>query len=151
MSRSEAAATLRGIWIKRAHRSVMDPVASATLTSGKGIDGNVDRSRRRQVTIIDEMAWQRALAELGGVAVNPSARRANFMICGLDLEGSRGRVLVIGAVRCAIGGETRPCERMDEAHDGLQDALDPEWRGGVFGQVLSDGVVSVGDPVSWDA
>jgi MOSC domain-containing protein YiiM len=151
MSQPETAATLRAIWIKRAHRGVMDPVASATLITGKGIDGNVDRSRRRQVTIIDEAAWKRALAELGDAAVNPSARRANFMIRGIDLEGSRGRVLVIGAVRCAIGGETRPCERMDEAHDGLRDALDPEWRGGVFVQVISDGVVSVGDPVSWEA
>ncbi|MEO5824389.1 MAG: MOSC domain-containing protein [Gemmatimonadales bacterium] len=150
MSQPEGSATLRGIWIKRAHRGVLDSATSATLIAGKGIDGNVDRSRRRQVTIIDEAAWKRALAELGAAALNPSARRANFMVCGLDLEQTRGRVLVIGAVRFSVGGETRPCERMDEAHDGLQDALDPEWRGGVFAQVLSEGVVSVGDPVSWE-
>jgi MOSC domain-containing protein YiiM len=59
-------------------------------------------------------------------------------------------VLRLGGVRVRIKGETRPCERMDEALAGLRAAMDPDWRGGAFGQVLDDGVLTVGDPVRWD-
>ena len=140
--------TVRAIWIKRAHRGSMDSVDHASFISGKGIAGSADRSRRRQVTIIDESAWNRALAELGAT-VPASARRANLMVAGLDLANSRGRTLLVGNVRLVIGGETRPCERMEEARAGLQGALDPEWRAGVFAQVLDDGDVRVGDDVRW--
>jgi MOSC domain-containing protein YiiM len=39
---------------------------------------------------------------------------------------------------------------MDEATPGLQAALRPNWRGGVFAQVLDGGIVRVGDPVEWE-
>jgi len=47
-----------------------------------------------------------------------------------------------------IRGETRPCERMDEACPGLREALLPESRGGVFGIVLRGGEVETGDTVT---
>jgi hypothetical protein len=34
---------------------------------------------------------------------------------------------------------------MDAQVPGLTAALDPKWRGGVFGVVLDDGSISVGD------
>ena len=142
--------TLLTIWIKRAHRGVMDPVSEATLVEGKGIDGNVDRSKRRQVTIVDEAAWTRATDEVD-VAVKPAARRANLFVRGVDLENSRGRVLRIGDARLLIGGETRPCERMEEAQPGLRAALDPEWRGGAFAEVLTGGIIKPGDAVVFEA
>jgi MOSC domain-containing protein YiiM len=36
---------------------------------------------------------------------------------------------------------------MEEAAPGLQAALRPDWRGGVFTQVLIGGVIRVGDQV----
>ena len=85
-----------------------------------------------------------------GVKKDPALRRANILLSGVSLAHTRGRVLVIGDTRLAIGGELTPCERMDEAAPGLQAALRPDWRGGVFAQVLSGGVIRVGDPVAWD-
>ena len=140
---------LEAIWLKRAHRGVMDPVPEALLVPDRGLEGSVDRSRRRQVTVLGREAWHAALTELGA-EVDPAARRANLYVSGLALAHTRGQVLRIGECRLLVGGELTPCERMDEAHRGLQDALRPDWRGGVFTQVLTGGTIRVGDGVEWE-
>lgn len=127
----------------------MDPHAEVLFVAGRGIEGNTCRSSTRQVTIIAREQWDAMMRELNG-ARDPAARRANIMVSGIDLAKSRGKVLRLGGVRVRIRGETRPCERMDEALSGLREAMDPEWRGGAFGEVLDDGPVSVGDVAGWD-
>lgn len=125
----------------------MIPVESLELHS-TGIVGGADRSRRRQVTIIDAEAWERCIADLGS-DVDPSVRRANVLVTGISLEKTRGRVLQVGETRLLVGGEVTPCIKMERAVPGLQKAMRPEWRGGVFAQVLTEGVIRVGDSVSW--
>lgn len=126
----------------------MDPVAEARLVAGQGVDGSVDRSHRRQVTLLTREAWQRCMAELDA-DLDPSARRANLLVSGVDLARTRNRVLGIGNARLLIGGELTPCERMEEALAGLQAALRPDWGGGAFAQVLDGGIIRVGDPIAW--
>lgn len=138
--------SLERIWVKRARRGPMDPRESAELLEGEGIRDDANRGGRRQVTVISMEAWSRVEDELGE-PVDPSLRRANLLVSGIDLEKTRGRTLVVGACRIRIDGETRPCNRMDEAREGLRKALVPEWRGGVHGVVLSGGSVAVGDRV----
>lgn len=139
---------LEAIWVKRAHRGPMDPVQRAALRAGRGIVGNADRGGRRQVTLIDQGAWDEAVEQVG-MYVDPIARRANFCVSGLSLADTRGRILRIGACELRINGETRPCERMDEAQPGLRAALGVSWRGGVFAEVLNDAEIEVGAPVEW--
>ena len=139
---------LEAIGIKRAHRGPMDPVLTAALVAGRGLIGNADQGRRRQVTLIEREVWERLMGELGG-AIGPAARRANLMISGIDLVESRDRLLRVNAIHLRIGGETRPCERMDEALPGLRRAMRPNWGGGAYAQVLEDGEISIGDEVSW--
>jgi MOSC domain-containing protein YiiM len=142
-------ASLQAIWIKRAHRGPMDRVDEAQLEEGRGLVGNVDRSRRRQVTIIDRHTWDRLMAELHANA-DPSSRRANLLVSGIALANTRGRVLCIGSTRLLIDGETTPCERMDDAVPGLQAAMRQNWSGGVFAQVLTGGTIRIGDPIRWE-
>jgi hypothetical protein len=147
--RDSAVGTLERIWLKRATGGPMDPVDAAILDVNRGLVGNANRSRRRQVTIISGERWTELMDALR-VDLNPSARRANLMISGLDLQRSRGRVLLIGDARLKINGETRPCEQMDEAHPGLQELMRERWGGGVFAEVLAGGEIRVGDGVEWE-
>jgi len=139
---------LVALWCKRAKRGPMDPCAQATLVAGRGMRGNANQGGKRQVTIISAERWRELQQEVG-VELAPSARRANLMISGLDLVHSRRRVLQIGDCRLLIHGETRPCERMEEACTGLQAAMRERWGGGVFAEVLTGGEITVGDPVAW--
>jgi MOSC domain-containing protein YiiM len=139
---------LEAIWIKRARLGPMDPVDRATLVAERGLAGNANQGGRRQVTIIARETWDRLMGELDAF-VDPSARRANLLVSGLDLEESRERILRVGACRIRIRGETRPCERMDEALPGLRNAMRPRWGGGAYGVVLEDGEIRVGDPADW--
>ena len=125
----------------------MDRVDSAALVAGRGIAGNANQGGRRQVTVISEEAWKDALADLGD-DVDPSARRANILVRGLDLEQSQEKTLRLGGCTIRLLGETRPCELMDEMKDGLRNALRPAWRGGAYGEVLEGGEIRVGDPAA---
>ncbi len=146
---NDTRATLVRIWIKRGKRGPMDSVERAALDAGRGISGNANRGGRRQVTIISEERWSELMARLDA-DLDPSTRRANLMISGIDLQNSRGRILRIGVARLRINGETRPCERMEEAHAGLQAAMRERWGGGAFAEVLTTGAIHVGDPIEWD-
>ena len=141
---------MAAIWLKRAKRGPMDPHPRAQLIAGRGLVGNANQGGRRQVTILAEEAWQAAVADLGLPSLDPRLRRANLFVRGLDLAHSRGRVLRVGPVRLRVLGEVRPCERMDEGHPGLRRALDPDWRGGAFAEVLDDGEIAVGDGAAWE-
>lgn len=139
---------LERIWIKRMKGGPMDPAETASLVADRGIVGNADQGGRRQVTVLEHEAWDVMMAELGDPELDPSARRANFLVRGVALRDARGQVLRVGGCRIRIEGESRPCEQMDDAYPGLRRAMARAYRGGVYGVVLDDGVVRVGDAVA---
>src|SRR5262245_830874 len=142
-------AKLHQIWVKRAHRGVMDSTERAQLIAGRGIVGNANQGGTRQVTLIDLERWQELMDGLQ-TQLDTGARRANLVLEGIDLFDSRGRTLRIGPVRLRIRGETRPCERMEEALSGLQAAMRERWGGGAYAEVLTGGEIALGDEVSWE-
>jgi MOSC domain-containing protein YiiM len=126
----------------------MDDVRSATLVAGRGLEGSATYSGRRHVTIVTVERWSALISELAA-DLDPAARRANLLVSGIELAGSRGRALRVGACLLRIGGETRPCERMDEALPGLQAAMRERWGGGAWAQVECGGLIGIGDDVGW--
>jgi MOSC domain-containing protein YiiM len=146
------AGRLQAIWVKRFKKGPMDPRDFGILVAGRGLANNANQGGRRQVTLIEEEGWAEAMAEMTelGSPLDPATRRANLMVSGLRLEGSRGRVLRIGPARLRIWSECTPCYQMDEAHAGLQKALRPHWRGGACAEVLTGGEIRVGDPAVWE-
>lgn len=138
---------LEQIWIKRMHRGPMDPAERARVVAGKGIVGNANQGGKRQVTIVSSKHWADVTAPLGETP-DPRLRRANLLVSDLDFSDARGKILKIGKVRVRIYGETRPCEQMEAAVPGLQEAMSVPWGGGAFGEVLDDGEIAVGDPVA---
>ena len=136
------------IWLKRFKGGPMDAVQQTVAAPGRGLQHNANQGGKRQVTIIDESRWREAQEEVG-VDVDPSTRRANLMLRGIDLEKTNGRLLRIGEVLVRIYGETRPCNQMEEAQPGLRQALSPRWRGGAFAEVIEGGTIRIGDTADW--
>ncbi len=136
--------TIERLWVKRFAGGPMDPVDELEIALGTGIVGNADQKPPRHVTILSAERWERVCDELGE-DVDPVLRRANVVVRGLDLVDSRGRELALGGARLVIRGETRPCRLMEESHAGLQAALDADWGGGAYAEVVAAGTVRVGD------
>ena len=141
---------LRQIWIKRMKGGPMDPAPRVRVVAGKGIVGNANQGGKRQVTIVSARHWQEVTAPLGDTP-DVKVRRCNLLVSDIDFNDSHGRILKIGSVRVRIYGETRPCEQMEMAAPGLQAAMKVPFGGGAFGEILDDGEIAVGDPVSFDS
>lgn len=138
---------LEAIWLKRAHGGPMDGVQRAQIKE-RGLAGSADNNPYRPVTIIEQEVWTSLMRQLGGHA-HPSGRRANLMVSGISLEGTRGCIVQIGSARLVIAGETRPCEQMEDLLPGLQAAMRQHWGGGAFARIIQPGDVAVGDAVTW--
>ena len=140
---------LEAIWLKRARGGPMDPVDEVVAVDGRGLEGDADFDRNRHVTLIEREVFDRLKGSLDD-SVEPVMRRANLLVSGIRLEDARDRMLAVGNLRIHIRGETRPCGQMEEAHEGLMDALDSHWRGGAHGSIVNDATIAVGDEVRWE-
>lgn len=120
--------------------SAMVSIETGLADDYRGIPG------KRQLTVMSNEAFLAACDELKA-SLPWTIRRANLLITGIGLENSSGQFLRIGDLVLEITGETEPCSRMDDQHQGLREALQPSWRGGVTCRVIRSGAISVGDEV----
>ena len=106
---------------------------------------------RLQEHYLDEQAGGGSLDAFTGLLADGSGPRTAWIgYAAAILFVSAVLRLRLGPVVLEITGETKPCERMEEARAGLRAALTPEWRGGIFGHVVEDGLLRVGDPVEME-
>lgn len=139
--------TLLGIAVRPASGAPVQEREQVAVSDQTCIEGDYRRSPGgRMVTVLELAAWEAACADIGRT-LPWTTRRANLLVDGIALARQTGRKLVIGDVVLEVTGETRPCENMDDAWNGLRTALDPDWRGGVTCRVLQSGSIRVGDSV----
>lgn len=130
-------------------KAPMETCSSAVVSFDKGVgsDSRGLKRNHRQVTVITIEGWSEACNELNA-ELPWATRRANILIGGIDLANTKGKFLKVGNFYLEITGELEPCNRMDEQHNGLTNALKANWRGGVTCKLLSEGNVAIDDDVS---
>lgn len=134
-------------------RGPMETATRVAVTRENGVAGDVrgtvrpGKQPRRQISLIEAESWDAAMDELG-TTIPWQERRANLLIAGVPLPRTEGAIIAIGAsLRIEVTMECDPCKRMEEIQPGLKAALEPDWRGGVLGMVLTDGEIAIGDAV----
>ncbi|HEY8678339.1 MAG TPA: MOSC domain-containing protein [Candidatus Dormibacteraeota bacterium] len=121
----------------------MQPVPSATLTTGVGLDGDKHASAasKRQVLIADREA-------LDALDLRPGTIKENLTVEGLDaMSLTPGTRIRLGATAMLeITSVCEPCFRMDEIRQGLK--TDLEGRRGMNSVVIAGGPIRVGDLIT---
>jgi MOSC domain-containing protein YiiM len=134
------------IYLRPSSRTPVRAVSAATAVAGKGLEGDHTGGGSRQVTLLEREAWEAACRDLGQ-DLDTGARRANIVVEGISLATAIKHRLQIGDCIIQVIGEVRPCKLMDDAAPGLQQALSPDRRGGVYGKIVQGGVIKLGDEV----
>lgn len=132
-------------------------VAEARAVAGKGLEGdrystgNGTYSKPkydpgRQATLIESEALE-ALKREYGIELGPGASRRNIMTRGVSLNDLVGREFSVGAVRCRGVRLCEPCAYLQKlTQPGVVRGL--AHRGGLNAEILTDGVIRVGDAIS---
>jgi MOSC domain-containing protein YiiM len=129
-------------------RAPMQTKVETMVSKVAGVEGDFrGKPGKRQVTVMSIEQWQLACDEVDSV-IPWTVRRANLLVDGVSFDASMvGQQIKIGQCILYVTGETDPCSKMDAQHQGLTQALTPDWRGGVCCRVISDGRIKVGDNV----
>jgi MOSC domain-containing protein YiiM len=138
------------LWLRAAPGAAVEERESLDVETGAGVVGDHTHGRMRHVTVVFADDWRGATEDLGR-DVDPSARRANVLVSGGDGGRFIGSTIRLGHVTLEVKGEVKPCPTMDAAAEGLQDALRPACRAGIWGRVLEGGVLRPGDRLTSDA
>jgi MOSC domain-containing protein YiiM len=135
--------------------SAMTVVGEARARTGRGLEG--DRyfdgrgtfsnahARGHDLTLIEAEALEDA--EPPALTRAPEEARRNVVTRGIDLNALVGRRFRVGEVECEGRRLCEPCAHLERlTAPGALRAL--VHRGGLRADVLTDGVIRVGDPVS---
>jgi MOSC domain-containing protein YiiM len=127
------------------------PVERVRAYAGRGLQGNRyfwgdgDAPPGRGVTLIAAEAVD-AVALEGNVSIEPAATRRNVLTRGIDVNELVGKRFRIGDVECEGVELCEPCAHLESiTQPGVIKAL--AHRGGLNADILSDGEISIGDPV----
>ena len=142
--------TLEAIAYKTAKRGIMKPAFCANVTLERGVENDIfGRPGKRQVTVMSKQQWEIACQQVN-TDLDWLTRRANLLINGYEFsDADLGRIISIGTeLKLLITGETDPCKKMEQACLGLEQALIPDWRGGVTCRVINAGLIQPNDVIT---
>ena len=128
------------------------PVDRVRAYAGRGLEGNRyywvegDAPPGRAVTLIAAEAVD-AVAQDGDVSIEPAATRRNVLTRGIDVNELVGKRFRIGDVECEGVELCEPCAHLESmTQPGMIKAF--VHRGGLNADILTDGEITVGDPVT---
>ena len=122
----------------------MQERAQAHASPENGLDGDLPAPVHRRITMLSTDQWTETTSVLG-TEFPWHTRRANVLLEGGSLEDLIGSTVRLGELSVKINAETVPCQLMDKIHLGLREALVPDCRGGVYGEIVEGGTLKVGD------
>lgn len=146
------AGRVEAIFLSAEHHELPAPVERANARAGRGLEGNryywEDGSAPRgaAITLIAAEAVE-AVAADGDVAVEPAATRRNVLTRGIAVNELVGKRFRIGNVECEGVALCEPCSTLESmTQPGVIKAF--VHRGGLNADILDDGEIAVGDPVT---
>ncbi len=108
-------------------------------------DGSVNPKAGRNITLFEGETLE-AIRRDYGLELDPAGTRRNVITRGVPLNHLVGREFMLGAVRLRGVQLSEPCAYLESlTAKGVLKAL--VHRGGLRAEILSDGVVRVGDAV----
>ena len=117
----------------------------ADTRSGLLGDRYSGRSGKRQVTLLQQEHLA-VIAALTGKPVTPAMLRRNLVVHGINLQALLKQPVQIGTAVLLITGHCHPCSRMENIFGpGGYNAL--RGHGGVTAQVITNGMMHIGDAV----
>src|SRR4051812_15429518 len=153
-----------GLFVSPGIGESMKACAKVRALAGHGLEGDryatgqgsYSRAKRqviRHVSIIEAEAIEQAnqeLARRGLVPFEADETRRNIVVKEADVYALLGREFHIGDVRLRGIEPTRPCNIPSAAANktGFKEAFSA--RGGVRAEILSNGIISLGDVMSDD-
>jgi MOSC domain-containing protein YiiM len=145
---------VEALWICATSPGPVESRRSVRAFAGRGLDG--DRhlappgtvARPGDALTLVEAESIDAIAVEHGIRLEPGGTRRNVVTRGIGLNALVGREFAVGAVRCRGIELCEPCLALRQitGEPGLIKAL--VHRGGLRADILTDGEIAVGDPVS---
>ena len=126
------------------------PVERVEANAGKGLVGNryyIERGAKpgRALTLIAAEALE-GLKDEHGIELSAAESRRNVLTSSIDLNSLVGKRFRVGGVECEGVELCEPCKGLERAtQPGVIKGL--LHRGGLNADILSDGVISVGDEI----
>jgi len=123
-------------------------VPQIECVAGRGIRGDRFYDYRDdykgQITFFSLEVFEKLAQHFGLTNKSPGAARRNVVVSGIELNDLIGEEFSIQGVRLRGTAHCKPCYWMDQAiAPGAEEFL--KGNGGLRAQILSDGVIAVGD------
>jgi MOSC domain-containing protein YiiM len=140
---------VEGIFLTDTHGALPEPVESVRALAGRGLEGGRyfdDPDPGRNLTLIAAEALE-AFERETGVSLSAAESRRNVLTRGIDVNSLVGKRFRIGDVDCVGVELCEPCAHLQSmTKPGVLAGM--VHRAGLNVDILADGEIAVGDPVT---